>query len=318
MKPENSILKVLAWFDLFNYPLTAAEIHFFLDRQLPKEELKAALGYLVEEKTIFRMDSFYSLQQEEWLITRRTNGNRRAQQLLKVAHRVSRLLYHFPYVRGIGISGSLSKNFADEKADIDLFIITSPNRMWIARTIMHLFKKFTYLLGKQHWFCMNYYIDEEALQIEEQNIFTATELITFMPVCGNGAISHFFHANNWAKNFYPNYADRMPLYKDTGKGYLVKKLFEYLLNNRLGDRLDEYLMKLTTRRWKQKEEKRLLNMRGVRLGLTTGKHCARPNPSFFQKSILEQYQQKLEAVYARQEKLRVASCEFRAARLDPQ
>ena len=58
------------------------------------------------------------------------------------------------------MSGSLSKHFADEKSDIDFFIITSANRLWIARTCMHLFKKVSYIAGKQHWFCMNYYVDE--------------------------------------------------------------------------------------------------------------------------------------------------------------
>jgi predicted nucleotidyltransferase len=299
LKPENSVLKVLAWFDLFNYPLTAAEIHFFLDQQLPKDELKALLEELVEEKLLFHLGDFYSLQNDESLVVRRINGNQRAKELLAIAHRVSKLLYHFPYVRGIGISGSLSKNFADENADIDLFIITSSNRLWIARTAMHLLKKLTYLRGRQHWFCMNYYIDEEALLIQERNIFTATELITLMPVCGNGAVSHFFNANNWAKNYYPSYADKMPVYKDTGKGYRLKKLLEYVFNNRLGDRLDNYLMKVTTRRWKQKEEKHLLNMRGVRMGLATGKHFSKPSPYYFQKSILEQYQQKLDAVFAK-------------------
>ena len=299
MKPENSILKVLAWFDLFNYPLTLAEIHLFLDQPLAQDELKVQLQGLVERQIIFLPGGFYSLQDDEGLAARRTRGNQRAAQLLVIAHRVSRLLYHFPYVRGIGISGSLSKNFADDKADIDLFIITRSNRLWIARTAMHLLKKLSFLVGRQHWFCMNYYIDEEALLIDEQNIFTATELITLMPVCGNGVISHFFTANNWAKTYYPSYASKIPYYKDSGKGYWLKRFAEFFFNNPVGDRLDEYLMKVTTRRWKEKEEKHLLNMRGERMGLSTGKHFSKPKPGFFQKSILEQYQQKLEAAYAK-------------------
>jgi len=299
VKTADSILKVLAWFDLFNYPLTRDEIIFFLDHKADRQEFTRALEQLMEEKMVFRLEEFYSLQEDAWLATRRKKGNARAEHLLAIAHRVARVMYHFPFVRGIGISGSLSKTFADENSDIDLFIITRTNRLWIARTAMHLFKKLTYLVGKQHWFCMNYYIDEEALQITERNIFTATELITLMPVCGNGSVSHFFQANDWAKGFYPNYKENIPLYKDNGKGYHVKKILEYLLNNRLGDRLDQYLMKVTTRRWKLKEEKHLLNMRGVRMSLSTSRHFSKPNPVYFQQSIMEQYRQKLDAVYAK-------------------
>src|SRR2546430_6574247 len=88
--------------------------------------------------------------------------------------------------------------------DIDFFIITSANRLWIARTCMHLFKKLTFLTGRQHWYCMNYYIDEEALNIEEHNIFTATELITLLPVCGNGTMQRFFQMNSWVSVYFPN------------------------------------------------------------------------------------------------------------------
>jgi hypothetical protein len=150
VKSQNSVLKVLAWFDLFNYPLTLAEIQFFLDQPLTQDKLKAQLQELVECNVVYRPGGFYSLQSDEALATRRNKGNQRAAQLLVIAHRVARLLYHFPFVRGIGISGSLSKNFADEKADIDLFIITSSNRLWIARTAMHLLKKLSYLGGWMH------------------------------------------------------------------------------------------------------------------------------------------------------------------------
>jgi hypothetical protein len=302
LKPENSVLKVLAWFDLFNYPLTLAEIQFFLDQPLTQDKLKAQLQELVERHVVYRPGGFYSLQSDEALATRRNKGNQRAAQLLITAHRVARLLYYFPYVRGIGISGSLSKNFADEKADIDLFIITSANRLWIARTAMHLLKKLSYLGGWQHWFCMNYYIDEDALKIDEQNVFTATELITLMPVCGDETVGQFFRINNWVSNYYPSYTIKSPAYIDSGKGHRIKRFLEYLFNNRIGDRLDNYLMKLTTRRWKDKEEKHRLNMRGVRMGLSTGKHFSKPKPGFFQKSILEQYQHKLDAAYAKWEK----------------
>lgn len=293
---ESSILKVLAWFDLFHYPLPLSEIHFFLEQHCTQQELNAALQQLVEEQLVFYLDGFYSLQQNEQLAARRRAGNQRAKRLLTIAHRIGKILYHFPYVRGIGISGSLSKHFADEQSDIDFFIITSSNRLWIARTAMHLLKKLSYLAGRQHWFCMNYYIDEEALLIHEQNIFTATELITFMPVCGDETVARFLQANNWTAAYYPHYTIKAPLYPDAGKGYLVKRWVETLFNGRLGSRLENYLMRLTTRRWKQKETNHQLNARGMRIGLSAGKHFSRPNPGYFQKNILEQFQRKWEAL----------------------
>ena len=299
---EHSILKVLAYFDLFSYPVSAGEIEFFLDHRIETKPLQQTLDQMVADRTIFFHGRFYSLQNNPFLTERRIKGNKHAEDLLVRAYKISHFLFRFPYVRGIGISGSLSKNFADENADIDFFIITSSNRLWIARTIMHMFKKLSFLVGRQHWLCMNYYIDEEALEIEEKNIFTATELITLLPVCGNGTISKFFESNDWAASYYPNYSMK----KNSKTSYFnsrIKNAFEFLFNNHFGEWLDNYLMKLTAKRWKKKETEHRLNMRGVRMGIRTGKHFSKPNPEFFQKKVLGLYHNKLKEVDALQEKV---------------
>jgi hypothetical protein len=226
------------------------------------------------------------------LHTRRTMGNHKAEILLRTAYKVGGFLYQFPFVRGIGISGSLSKNFADQHTDIDFFIITRSNRLWIARTLMHLFKKLTFITGHQHWYCMNYYIDEEALRIEEQNIFTATELITLIPVCGNGTMDKFYHQNNWVAEYFPHQEVRRQSMLLRRSGWF-KKTMEWLLDNRLGNAIDNIFMRITARRWQKKEELQKTNDHGVRLGLCTGKHFSRPNPHFFQKKVLDSFEKKI-------------------------
>ena len=157
MPEEISILRLLAYFDIFQYPLTKNEIRQFLPELLSETRLDAILQLMLINKTIFLHDDFYSLHNNPLLAYRRKEGNLRAKKLLPRAYAIGRFLYRFPFVRAIAISGSLSKDFADEKADIDFFIITKANRLWIARTIMHLFKKLTFITGHQHYFCMNYY-----------------------------------------------------------------------------------------------------------------------------------------------------------------
>ena len=61
----------------------------------------------------------------------------------------------------------------------------------------------------------------------------------------------------------------------------------------MGDHLDDSLLKITTRRWKKKEEKGKLNEKGKPMGLITGKHFARSNPDSFQEKILSAYNKKL-------------------------
>jgi hypothetical protein len=291
IQPEQSITKVLAYFNIFNYPLTIDEIVSFLDQPLPVDALTTALEQLVHAKRVFKLGNFYALQNNTALRDRRIEGNNKATAMMARAYKIGAFLYRFPYVRGIGISGSLSKNFADENTDIDFFIITQANRLWVARTLMHLFKKLTFLTGHQHLYCMNYYIDEQALCIDEQNIFTATEIATLLPVCGNGAMHNFFALNNWTAAYFPNQPTTKQVHTTVTTGWF-KKAIERILNNRLGTLLDDYCMRVTTRRWLKKEQQHRLNAQGHRMAMHTGKHFSKPSPFYFQRKVLEAFEQQ--------------------------
>jgi len=293
MPMRQSILKVLAYFDLFDYPVTIEEILFFLDKEASLTDLNAELQLLTKEGLIFPDGAFYGLRNDPELTARRIRGNRHADDLLKIAARISRQLYRFPYVRGVGISGSLSKHFADEQADIDYFIITRRNRLWIARTLMHLFKKMNYLRNRQNWYCMNYYVDEEALEIKEKNIFTATEMITLLPASGNGGLVRFFDANDWTSHYFPHYRHRKKEAEGPVPSSFLKTVLEKLLDNRWGDRLDDLLQRWTSLRWQKKEERGDRNKKGNRMSLQNEKHFSRPNPANFQEKILSRYAQRL-------------------------
>lgn len=65
---------------------------------------------------------------------------------------------------------------------------------------------------------------------------------------------------------------------------------------RLGNALDDRWMKITGKRWLQKEHRQRMNSKGEPMGLKTGKEFARPTPEHFQKKILDLYTQKLDAL----------------------
>ena len=229
------------------------------------------------------------------LAIRRKQGNQYAEALLLKAVKVGRFLHQFPFVRAVGVSGSLSKNFADEKADIDFFIIAKADRLWIARTFMHLYKKFTFLTGKQHLYCMNYYVDQKALLLKEQNIFTAMEIKTLLPISGKKDIQLFFGVNKWADELLPACDFRIQQKDDPGKS-LIKKSVEWMLNGWMGNHLENFLFRLTQKRWKRKMEKGKRNQKGQTMGLITDKHSAKSNPGDFQEKVLAMYEQKLRQV----------------------
>jgi predicted nucleotidyltransferase len=296
---KDNILATLAYFDLFSYPLTAAEIYLFLGEKASQQQVNDGLGALAHEGAIFNFSRFYTLQNDFSLIVRRHNGNIRATELIRIAGKISNALIKFPYVRGIAISGSLSKNYADEYSDIDLFIITARNRLWTARTLMHMLKKFAYLFNKEDYFCMNYYIDEDALQIAERNIYTAIEIVTLMPLQGDSAFEHFYAANQWTQRYLPNKLLRVASAKPL-KSLFWKKTAEWLLGGSIGNWLDIVLMKITSRRWQRKTQNNQTNAKGTIMAMDVSRHYSKPDPTDFQQKILKRYQGRLSAVLSRQ------------------
>ena len=149
---------------------------------------------------------------------------------------------------------------------------------------------------------MNYFVDESGMEIIEKNIYTATEIATVMPFYGNDIFSRFYSANAWTKSFLPNNYMRVSSAKDV-KGGWIKWLFEKMLDNPLGNFLDELLMKLTAKSWDKKTKTNKKNYRGLIMGMKASKHYSKPDPVNFQQKILELYENSLENVYNKYDKV---------------
>ena len=296
MSIKKNILATLTYFNMFDYPLKKREIFIFLQQKEDPKQFDKALNDLIDESAIFKLDEFYCLFNNYALADRRKKGNEAAAKLLKKADKAANFIAAFPFVKGVAISGSLSKKFADENADIDFFIITKANRLWLARTFLHLFKKLTFLFNMQDYFCMNYFIDEASLCILEKNVYTAIEVCTILPVCGMNVFENFYAANNWTKSFLPNNYMHISAAEEITKSWFIS-IVEKLFDNHMGSSLDTFFMKLTTKRWNKKTLSNKKNAKGILLGLHTGKHFSKPNPEHFQRKLLQRYENCLTEVF---------------------
>ena len=292
MNIRQDIIAALAYFDLFDYPLTQAEIRQFAPGQHTARAVANELRVLLTEKLVYHNDGLFLLRDEPALVQRRRKGNRQARALLQKATRVARLIAAFPFVRGVAVSGSLSKNYADEDSDIDLFIITAANRLWLARTLLHGLKKLSFLVGREQYFCMNYFIDEAGLEIREKNIYTATEIATLLPLQGSAAFDAFFRANNWSLGFLPNHRLRVSYVQDRKASWWTH-LLERSFHHAGGNALDSMLQRITAGRWKKKTEAGRRNNHGIVLSMEAGKHFAKPDPRLFQAQLLARYDNRI-------------------------
>jgi predicted nucleotidyltransferase len=287
-----SIIRTLAYYDIFNYPLTADEIYINLgDNHTSPEEIKKVLADLSVNRIVYNSGEFFQLKNDASHIRRRQNGNKLAEKRLKTARRVSGLISRFPFVRGILLSGSISKGFMEEDSDIDYFVITHPNRVWFSRLILMLFKK-AFLFNSKKIFCINYFVDMENLEIHERNIFTATEIVTLLPTFGRNSYEQFYEKNIWIKEFYPNFPRRDTEEIPERKNGVIKNFLEKMLGKKLGDKLDDFAMMLFDKFYKIKYSK--YNRDEFVLAFKSTKKESKHHPKFFQKRVLEEFNRKLQ------------------------
>ncbi|HET8964131.1 MAG TPA: hypothetical protein VFM99_09550, partial [Chitinophagales bacterium] len=286
-----TILKSLLYFDLFRYPLTLPEIIRFASIQIHHLHIaEEALQQLEDNLMVYRFGEFWSLNSDYANIERRQKGNRSAIKIWDKAIKRSKFIQRFPFVRSVNISGSLSKNYFDADADFDFFIITSPNRLWLCRMLLTLYKKF-FLFNSRKYFCINYFIDTESLEIPDKNIFTAIEIATLKNMTGENFYNNFMEHNNWVYKYFPNCSLENSILSRSEKHTMAMRISEKLLDNKMGDLLDTICFKLILRFWKRKFKH--LSRIEFENNLRSRKHVSKHHPQGFQFKVLEGYKKRI-------------------------
>lgn len=285
----NSVLLTLMYFDVFRHPLTLDEIFRFNHwDSCTLSEIATAIEELQALNLICCHDSFYCLPGQEQNIPTRRERNKRALLYSSKAEKWSRFISGFPFVRSVCISGSLSKGTMDKDGDIDYFIITEPGRLWVARTLLILFKKI-FLLNSKKYFCVNYFVDTAHLSIPDRNLFTATELMFVKPMRDRNVFPRFMEENKWARLFYPNMERHHGTIAGARHGRL-KRLWEKLLNGGFGEWLDDKFFRITIRRWRNKFPH--LKEAHFEVDFRSRKHVSKHHPQGFQRVVLTKLEQK--------------------------
>jgi hypothetical protein len=286
---EDAVLETLRYFHIFRHPLYLEEIHRYLSIDIKIVSLSVTIKEMLDAGLLFQHHDLYMLEDDETLAQKRVTGAEKASKAIDRAKRSISIISKFPFVKGVCISGSLSKGYADERSDADFFIITSRQRLWICRSLLHMFKKFTYLLNRQHAFCMNYFIDESRLNIEEQNIYTATELATLIPVYNTESYKELINRNKyWLVNLFPN----IKWEHNADYAYLspkaVKSVMESFINLLFPKYLNNWLMKFTDSWWRFKWQQKNYPMHEYDLAMKTRWYVSKNHPKNYQKKVLQQ------------------------------
>ncbi len=291
---DEQIIRTLLYYDIFNYPLNSEEVFRFLGiNHIDESIVVSRLLNLKERQIIFQFDNFFTLKNSQAVVDRRVKGNIEAEKYLVLAEKKGKLISKFPFVRAVLASGSLSKGYMDENSDLDFFIITAPQRLWIARTLLVLYKRL-FLFNSHKYFCVNYFVDEDHLEIEEKNLFTATELATVIPLYGSTQFENLHRANAWVKDFFPNYNPKRIVDVPVSKASLGKRIMEKLLNLFFANTLEKYFQYKTVSRWKSQYQQNY-SATDFKVAFKSKSYASKNHPRNYQKKIMELYTEKLKS-----------------------
>ncbi len=311
MKEE--LVSTLLYFDVFSYPLTQEELLLFTG--IPKNHTAKAVRELNDLVSLGMLNysrGFYYTGNSDSLIDKRIKGNKRAKSRMRSARFHSRIISHFPFVRAVMLSGSISKGYMGERDDIDYFIVTKPDRLWTARTLLVLFKKI-FLFNSYRNFCINYFVDADNLHIQEKNRFTATEIAFLMPVYKKEVHKKMLEANRWIEQYYPLFSQNgeYAIEKDS----MFKRFFEFVLDNRWGDRMEGYLLHLSRKIIHKKFDS--VNNKRFALSFVIKKTELRYLPNRQQHRIMNRFRWKLK-VFAKKWNMQMEGNELASQTADQQ
>ena len=200
--PDNlsqAVVQTVAYADIFDYPLTAREIHRYLTgANASFEEVVQAL----EEGFVKRTGDYFTLHGREEIGSIRVQREARSRELMPRAIRYGRILGALPYIRMVALTGSLAMNNMEAGQDIDYMIVTAPNHLWTCRAFALLVVRFARF--EKVSLCPNYLITENALTLADQSLYAAHEMTQMIPLSGMEIYARMRRLNVWTDEYLPN------------------------------------------------------------------------------------------------------------------
>jgi hypothetical protein len=140
-------------------------------------------------------------------------------------------------------------------------------------------------------------VAEDNLEIEAKNRFTATEIVTLIPLYNPRVYQQFLSANKWVEEYYPNFAQQDTRLSLKDQKSYIQDVAEWCLQGKIGDKLDTYFLEKTLAFW----QKKFANFDPAKFtnALKSRRDISKHHPQDFQTRVMVALQQNIDS-YTRQ------------------
>lgn len=258
-KIQESILKTVIFFDLFSYPLTKWEIWQYLRLEISLGLLEDNVENLVLTGVIKQKDGFYFLLGRDEIIEIRRERYNFANHKIKLAHEAIKLFKWLPSVKLVAVSNLIGHHNLRNESDIDIFIVSSPRRLWLTRLFCTGLMKITHRRPtkccKRNKMCLSFYAAADGLAMEslrfkpEDPYFDHWFLGLYPIYDADKYLAYLRFKNPWLKNSFPNslllrenfpdnyfsnnWLDRALYYLANFLNYMAKKIQLFIMPSQL-------------------------------------------------------------------------------------
>ncbi len=211
---QQSIQRTLAYFDMFNFPLTKEELFRYLWQAPSTLTYDRFTAELEAEAAVEKTYGYYHLPGKAAIVETRRRSTLVSDRKLKRARLAAWLLHSVPFLKAIFVSSSVAAETAYPQSDIDFFIIAAPARVWIVRLFANLILRTlglrVYGKKRKNRMCLCFFVDTnhlnlEPYRIEKDDIHFMYWLSSMLPVYDEkNYFGDFIKANKWVGNYLPN------------------------------------------------------------------------------------------------------------------
>lgn len=254
---QESIIDTLAFFAIFDWPLTATEVYDRLwdaPAGVGPSEVIVELERMAEAGIIASEGGYFALENMAVTRERRRGAHWLVAHKLKRARRALRYAAWVPFVRAVFICNTVAFGWPRAQSDIDVFVVVRRERLWLARFFLTIAIQVSgYRRHGKHVadrVCLSFYITDNVLDLNAVRRGDNDVLLTYWSLFlhplydPENVAASIRQSNQWAVRRIPHAPSDSTLHPHAPRFWVstvFKKMLEKIFAGQAGSTLNDWL-----------------------------------------------------------------------------
>ena len=214
MNIKKAVLETIVFFDIFDFPLTHFEIWKYAEVECELNDVAKILSDSSLAEVLGEKNGLYFLKGRDEIYITRMKRYAYSFKKFKRALFVAKIFRWLPWIKMIAVGNVIGGNNTKADSDIDLFIVTQANRIWLARLGCVLITEILRLRPKgknvKDKICLSFFISEANLDLQsvvlDNDYYFRYWLAELTPIfIKEDVYKKFITANQWFLEKMPNW-----------------------------------------------------------------------------------------------------------------